>query len=647
MIWRTSLKIIRNYGVALLAGVIFAQFMIHVWGVLSGDTYLLDGNIHDFFIPWNAALAVKQGMEIHVDFHSPFGPVYFFLSSNALRLIESYPSVLQLPDIHYLSSLIFGGALTLVFLVVRACQPRGTRIPFWVLVLLLLLCFQARDIDRLDHAVSNWYGIYNSQLWSLVLFQIAVVLHWQEQPKSRASTIILALVQVFCLLVAFHYKISFFAASGLVVILPVFFLGSLSRVGLYIGLGVAICGVVVAVISLFGFSYTGYLQDIALAAASKASGSDSEDNGDLLRALVAFVLLAQFLRNHNRQFWDPETPFLERFRHYVVEGHLKCIKGKEVVFDGLVSLALGFAALGDFNRPIIPLAFVLSFYVFTRAFGGRFLQRSRWSALHLVVLYLLFAFVGIALESTRVVAEGAQNADGNDAMSYQKWQVAYLDYPSAPFAFRFRRELTVSEFVDRGPLTRGPQWDQELINFSLEGYDEIEGPKNRPLPLKASLVPGAGSHAQYLDDLNGTLKWFEDNGLIGRQSLSVAGLGFANPWPLLTRNSIPKSSQHWMHLGTTLPFNDYSALLDGMAAADVVVMPLLSVDEPMQWRFNCAFTLWNAGEGTIFEPLAVVGLNLILAKSEIALKISSPISAQWRAPLKITDTGQCNEFSNE
>lgn len=636
------LSFFKTHIISLLSIAVLLLFLKSVWATLGSDAYLIDGNIHDFFLPWNAAWAQAQGVEIHEDFHSPFGIIYFLLSSFSVHLTNAFPNALSLVDIHYLSSIIFGTFLTVLYFLSRATMPEGKRVPVWIWVIALILCFQARDYDRQGDFIPDWYGVYNSHLWSLILLQVAIVLHWTELRQTRLRTVVLAGFQSICLMVTFHYKASFFASSAIICILPVFYLGSLPKIGTYIGVGVALCSATLGFIALGGYSYAGYFNDLLLAAAAK-SDQDSKSFNRLAEVFFGFVILAQALRNHHRPELRNDIGLLRQLGSYLLDTFFRKVRFKDLAFDAMLGFGLGLAVFGEYRQSILPVIIVLAFYVFSGYLGGALRQPQRWSILHAVILIYIFKFTDTSLEISRELAENSTN-ENRKYSDTDIWETGRIGKDG--IAFRYAIFSTFFDYLDPLPFeqnsngehylldraksvhgsfpladlqTGDGHWKQDLIDYSLSVFDP-ELSDTKALRQKAALLgPGIGSTQHYVRNLNATLNWLEETGISARTDLKIGHVGFANPWPFLTKTHFPDNSLHWNHLKTTLPSDNLTLLLEPMATADLVVMPLLSINTSMQWHFNCAFTLWNQEQGELFRPIEVVDTYLILVRENGSL----------------------------
>lgn len=559
--------------------------------VLGAGT-AIKGNIHDFFIPLNAGYVVMQEGLAHPSLHSPFGVVYFLLSWNSLRLIEALPQWLSPDKIHMVSSLQWMALVTALFFAFRKVQDRAVGFPAWLLAVLLLITVQAKSVEVLN-PLPNWYGTYNYHLWALLILQAANHYAWKGGGPKGARLAWLGALEAVLLVIAFNYKVSFFVAGCGFALLPMWYLAGWRERGLYYGSLLATGAGLMALLIVAGLPIAAYLQDLVLVA--RAKSVESTDVIDQAFAVLAFTVIAGQLDDGGRVVGQGAAA-----------GWRIAALVRRYGFHAVVAGGLALGALGDFFVPWWPYAIVGLWALVCAA--RRIVPPAQEPAdrriVRLAAAVVVSLLAGFAMVSLTVSADNAYAISSEDRTVAEEIAFAPRDmrFVSYPVSTSFR-ELAASGLV---VLPTAPA--QALFDYSYRGDTHKSSPA-------VEAISGMVS-ADFVKDVNATAAWLREQGGAQAGSLVIAHVGFANPWPLLTGNRFPAGSLHWMHVGTTVTLRRLAALMPPLAAADVVVVPLVSVNDPEQVNLDCAFYDWNIRNGSPFVAQHLAGYNLIFLRRD-------------------------------
>jgi hypothetical protein len=568
--------------------------------VLIGTT-VLDGNVHDFFLPINAAYAMQLGGIGQDALRSPFGPLYAVLSANSLALIEAWPGWIQLDKIHALSSLQFLILPIFLFFAYRALQEDDRRFPKWLLLVAMIVCVLPRSADAILTLFPNWYGTYNNHLWSILLLQAANLYAWRGRRPDGRKLLLIAVLDAICVMVSFNYKFSFFVPAMLLVLLSAACLGGWKQRFTYMATIVVLVCVITGLVSAAGYSYSAYFRELQWLLAAKSLQVPPLRNHVFL--LLAFVALSDLTRpgdaaGHARLTAIPVISY-EGLRYVTIR----------FGFSAVVGCAVLLAAQGDFHSPAWPYIVLLAL---ASSSGGdqslaaisvysRLQAKLRFFASACVVVLLVTGLVSLAflIRPQATLGDGPLEALHLRSIAVDPLRFEYgQSNPSASF----------DELVEVG-LSAGPPTPEKLIRMSYSVTAAIRIPPQ--LSAVIDLIK-----AQYPADLGLTAQWFSRRlKTFPPETRVVIGfVGFVNPLPFLTGNLFPKDSLHWMHLHTTIGEDQIYPALEPMATADAVVVPALYLPLIDQKMLNCSFYLWNMRQGEIFVLQEVSGLNLVFLR---------------------------------
>lgn len=588
-------------GLPVLAHIASASILLGAAAfVIFGQTAIA-ANPHDFFLPINAAHAMKSGGFGQDTLRSPFGPLYFLLSGNSLALIEAFPEWIQLDKIHTISSLQVSAVTAGMFFAYRALQDDDRKLPAWVLMVALIVCFLPRSLDIIWYLYPDWYGTYNGHLWSILLIQAVNRLAWRGRRPASAKLLPLGLLEGLCLAISLHYKVSFFAASCLLAFLSFCCLDGWRHRLAYCAAVAAVIGCSFLALGVAGYSYLTYAGDLRWALEAKSLAP--REVAIHLVFFAAFVVLSSALRPAGR---PGQAGF---FPAWAIRDEALREHALHASFSAIAASAFLIAALGDFNVPLWP--YFVSLACAAHLYG--YLSPSGWRAASLAVkaivaggilllsVLLMSALVTLAIIITfpHASARPSPHHGGFRSMDADPLRFTYVEA-----GWDRSRDVLVTA----GHFASSPFWERNVIGLSYQNFDSEDDPLMTSLQTLAL--------ARYTHDLNVTAQWIrrKKDVLSPASKVAIGQVSFVNPWPFLTGNPFPKGTLHWMHMYTTIGDHQLEAALEPLAEADAVVLPAISVTQNEQAFLNCAFYLWNSRRGGEFVPQALSGLNIVFLR---------------------------------
>jgi len=564
----------------------FLVLFITVFLIFSTINYLVVGNVHDFFIPYNIAYALEQGLVLHQDFHSSLGLLYAYLNYIPWLLIKNFPSWFQMGDLIFLSSILFLGLLLVVCLLTRLKTTK--KLPNISLSIILIICslvFQVRNMASFNHKELLWYGVYNHHLWSLLLLQITYVFCWQryvmaysEFSINKRDLLILSIIQAVILYLSFNYKITFFLASVCIVMALFFVLARRDRF-FYLSLTISLFVLFLSFTALVGYDYLGYLKDITQSLNAKANKQLNE--AFLVRQwlyLIAYVLFFNILRVLDITNW-------RQLSSQVLIGCLRKIVArrnrKYLIFDIFIGLGLLISVIGDYQQPGIYFCLIAAFYIITNIKSKQYKQIFNYLAYGLLIYFFVLNMLGLF----RIVKYSESNEGGN------KFLMANLDtvVPSLNLPFIIENHIGFYKNYQTFKMEQHPQKADVISNFSYNytpGYN-----------YNQALVPFY--NLDYILGLNEAFNKLKSLGSHADNRLMM--LEFVNPLPLFLQAKFPLPAYHWVHLGTTFSYKKVNLLYQAFSNSDFVLMPIISRDGINQTFLNCAFYEWNISQGSPFK----------------------------------------------
>lgn len=528
--WAAGVRARRERPALFLLLVVVALVLAAAWW--PGPVPVL-GNLHDLFIPFNAAAAVRQGLALHGQVHTPFGWIYFHLCHLADTLQALLAPGASSPGMVLLSGLLFFVPVALVWLGYRVSFDRPGTMPAWLLPFALALMTTPRTAAELTHQTLLWYGLYNNHNWGLLLMQgagfAALLAHGGR--VRRPLPFVLTSAAVLCL--AGYYKASFFMAAVLVFVATVML--TKERAWRLVVAVLATVAVAVWLTASAGYDHAGYLRD--LLATTRARAASSRGVGELVIATVAAVIAVMAGLGTT-----PATPPLRT--------------GTAVT---LVVVGALLAALGDWSRywgyPLLMAGIVLVIA------GGRHDLARRLKVL--AGLFIAFNLVLNVLSLTRVIQLKHTGAD----------RAGYVE-----------RTLT------HGPQRRFAILVEKPVTATPRELDEIFGPQPEHTWARLAVASGRRrgvlprySNDAYMDAHEEALAWLRRL----PADVRAGEVEFANALPVLAGLPLPPG-HHWLHLDATVDRAGLERALAPIRAWQVVLIPVSSVDGLNQVHLNCA-----------------------------------------------------------
>jgi hypothetical protein len=542
-------------GVVLSIAALAAFWLVCCVMLFLPGSYTTSGNLHDVFIPYWSSMAIERGMVLHQDVHSPFGWIYFWMNYAASLLIQH--SFFSFNDLIPLGSLLWAIFIVFVWFGVSTWggvphrQNMSTQVFF--AIFLALIVFNFRGGRGLSYQVNTWYGAYNNQLWGVIFLQLALVCTHCVRDIGLKSVRLLGVVQAISVYVCIHYKISFGLASIILSFIPISFAWVRCLKRNYIVSLLLCCAVLVILTALSGYSYKGYLNDIAGALGAKSANAASIDHDvTLLAVLVALSGILCVMQEGQR---------------ISVNVSQWC----------MICLAFYLCVAGDFATPVINYACVFGVVALLSPIAIRRFKLVKFLAI--CGAGGMAASIVINLLSIGYIA-----ASKVHWVTLNFMEDFHIETPYGEMAWRARQARIFESQFDYfsqsealfDPLERRVMW----------AYPGIEKLNKRYV---------SASIADYIDGLKMVRERFVSHQSVEQRS--VIYLEFINPLPILIGSDIVKGAPHWVHFGTTTPYSANDHLIHQMImSSNEVVIPLASPDNWRQPFLNCKFLLWNEKE---------------------------------------------------
>ena len=502
------------------------------------------GNSGDILIPYLSAQALEQGLSLHTQFHSVLGWMYHYLNLGLYRLIEHSHGLLKEAYLVPLSSVSASIIICLFYIAANIFAPGKERLHPVFLLVTLTVCLSPRWVHAWLYTAGGLDGMYSKHAMALLFIHAGICLQWYRALcKGDASTgegrpfHALCLLQALILYTGFHYKITCFIGDSCLT-LAVFFLMPTTRRRLqYVAFIAVPLLLMVGATALAGYSYTGYLRDLGLAAQAKTSVGFKGD--PVVWFAVLFSLLAIWLPENNKVI-----PKISR-----------------ILFSFL--LAFGFF-LSIFGITASPTGYIIVFTAICIRHSGLInetppaaLRHFRAGALAFIVF---FCSLNIASSFHQLAFSGNKTSIGPvDVETYLSSQ--YLDIIN-----RFGLEKKPDDFY----ILLSAQYlqnNKKAIIFSP--YDDILS-------------------------WNAAAKILHDRGVSADDTVGM--VGFANPFPTMLHTRLPNETWHWKHQPINLPYQERRSIFTTEAKdADVFYMPVLSalLTSQFQSQVNCGFYTYN------------------------------------------------------
>ena len=541
--------------------------------IFFGETYFVEGNIHDMWIPKVGAYAIKHGLVLHQDFHTPFGFMYNGLNYISLLIIESFPSIFNLFDMIMLSSILFSFIIISLFYLMRVNTTKA--MPITLLLVILSIIPQVRLMSELSNTKAQilWYSSYNKHLWGLLLLQIVHLFCWKKflikniddviQVEKNNFLLFLAL-QIICAYIFFNYKINFFAASSLI-IFSIFFILPLKLWFKYIIFSISFfLLLVLSTFVLSGYSYISYLEDIHHIVLSR--GGVHLDLNYLYIYLFIFFLIrvcAELFKNKPEKI-DP----ISFFKHYFYKSK-SFLKNdsflfiKQLLFDCCIGFSLLIGATGSYFK---ATGFFVVVFLFYLIINTSIINIKRICYLVLGGLFLINIFSLSKVVSFKFYKE--ESLEQSKHQLYKTKSITTKNNRNYPFVVWNGRnmDMILNELREKHPrriknLFDGIVYDDDGLWIAL-------------------------NNIYYIDLLNDILLTLPKK---LNKNDKILLLEFINPLPILLDSKPIQGAYHWFHFGVTFSDKTMDRFNKTFENADFVYVPMLST----QSFLKCYFYKWH------------------------------------------------------
>ena len=356
---------------------VYLSFIILSLIILSitflGSHYLSIGFLTNIWIPQTGAYAIKHGLTLHQDFHTPFGFIYNGINYISLTIMESFPNNFHLFDMIMISSILFSLIVIALFYLMRINTKKI--VPLALLLIILSIIPQARPMSDMFNIepLPLWYASYNKHLWGLFLLQIIHLFCWKKlfvknikdlTQIEKNSFILFLIIQVICAYIFFNYKLNFFIASSLVTF-SIFFLIPLKLWFKYITFSISLfLFLILFTFILTQYSYFGYLKDIYHTILSR--GDIYLDLDYFFIYLFVFFLMRMYIELFKKT--SKEKKVVEFLKYYSHKSRLfltdnKSTLTKQFLFDFCIGLFLSIGIIVDKERSLLYFLVVIFSYL--------------------------------------------------------------------------------------------------------------------------------------------------------------------------------------------------------------------------------------------------------------------------------------------
>lgn len=507
------------------------------WLVI-GDAYNTRGNGGDILIPYLSGQALQQGLALHTLFHSILGWIYHYLNFTIFSLILHSNGILKEAYLIGMSSAVAGVFISVIYILANAFAPFKERVHPVFLIIALSICFTPRWLVVWSYDVISPNGMYSKHCAALLFVHAGICLQWYLSIKKNSSaTMITKPFYILCLLQAvifyctFNYKITGFLshaclAGGLFFILP----NNRQR----LAYALIIAGIFLSltlITAAFGYSYSGYLNDLLFSSKAKASYPLSWNS--VFTSILIFSILYIWLPN-----FSSRAHALKKF-----------------VFS--LSAAISFLVC---VWSITSLPFVYSL-VFAAACFYSLNNAPQLRHLKSGAVFFIVFFCGLNFLSA----------------VYQKFNSAEKTYMRGMAA----QGLAGPEYLD---LVESFQLDKKDPRFYLGLSSTYVLDDTNALIFSVS---------DDIQSWNNAADFLRSNSISEKDIVSM--IGFTNPFPSLLSTPLPEETWHWKHLAINIPAHEAEHIFSIEAeSTDIFYMPMLTpLTTQIQSILNCGFYKYN------------------------------------------------------
>ena len=375
---------------------IFIILLINFWG----KYYLSIGFLTTIWIPQTGAHAIKHGLNLHQDLHTPFGFIYNSINYISLLIIESFPSIFNLFDMIMLSSLLFSFIVIGLFYLMRVNTEKT--MPIALLLIILSIVPQIRPMSEMFNIelLPLWYASYNKHLWGLFLLQIVHLFCWKKffvksvngiVQIERRNFLLFLIIQVICAYIFFNYKLNFFIASSLV-IFSIFLILPLKLWFKYIVFSISLfLFLILSTSILSGYSYVDYMKDIYHTILSR--NDVYLDLNYFFLYLFVFFLMRIYIELFKKT--SKEKNSIEFFKDYFYKSKLFLVNNKPIIikwslFDLCIGIFLSIGITSDKERSLFYFLIAIFSYLIINIKNTNFEKGFYWILTTLFVINASF-----------------------------------------------------------------------------------------------------------------------------------------------------------------------------------------------------------------------------------------------------------------
>ena len=604
--------------ISLIIG--FSSLLLVLISFFTTDSYLITDHFHDLFIPINGAYALKHGLILHKDIYTPFGFIYNTLNYFSLLIIESFPGIFDIFDTVMLSSVLFSIIIISLFFLIKTNMKRTDSALWFILVFILSICFQGRNMADFNGQELRWSGTYNHHLWTLLMLQVTHLFLgekylFRKQSYSMKNKIyFFTLIQTLCVFISFNYKFNFFLSSLLLFCSMFLLMPSKLRLknltmSVFLFLFSIVC-------TAFFFNYPvfGYLTDIHHAITAKKGFYVT------IKDLFSFMILFFFIRNHNSFCVSDSNKDISSFTKKTFQKSIffikenKAILTRQIIFDFFTGLSILVGIEGDYQKPLIYLLVIPALWTILNK--QSFLKIFLFSLLTIIFSVNIFSLSRSLIidlykdnqleklekkskfffrENLKRIDLKTKNKNYSFTLKERDWLVyeekSYLD-SGTDDKIKFFSELSYKESPDlfeffslikeeTKALSSGSRFLLKIMGFPL--YSSKIFKKNFNIPFSIT-------ETQYIKQLNSILDFFVE--LNPDKKDVIFNLDFVSPIPVLLNMEPMKPSHQWIHFSTSLHWKNIHRI--NFKNADFIFLPHLTFGLTLQNAFmKCHFYRWN------------------------------------------------------
>ncbi|MEE3003026.1 MAG: hypothetical protein VX335_01615 [Pseudomonadota bacterium] len=566
---------------------------------IQGSSYIITGSIYDSWIPHLGAYAIDHGLQLHKDFHSPMGLLYNYSNYLAFVLIKTFPTSLHPNNLITISSSIIAIFLTLIFQVIRALF-KTEQISYLILLLVISITLQARPMgDIFAYQQILWSGVYNNNIWAVLILQIIHILLLKKQLNSKITSVkklkhafMSALFGYIC----FNFKISSFIAS-LGISLAVITELKIKEFLKYILAYTTFLCILLAITEITTkYSYLAYLNDLHVAFAAR-SGTLKIEISTFFYTILLVITIALIQKSNGYYSTLKNISIIKCgaiFTNLIKRSHLTLNSNflRDVIFYAMILGGLLLSAIGESKHNSICLLITTAIII---------IYSNTSKILKAIANIFLIIVIALNLLSLGLIAI-FKNYEQDEPY---KLKVLKLTSNKQSQSFIVKDYLGFADLINNLEIRDNTRKNSIFQNLSINYQPEL-----LPKPISFHNI-------EYVNMLNKL--FFNLRKIPYKNDDKFMLLGFTNPLPLFLDVKIPEKSWHWLDFYINLSPSKIAQLFPVFQDSDFIFTPILTYDDSgdpgHQAYFNCSFFLWNLNNKK-FELVAEDEYGLLFADIE-------------------------------